>query len=129
MDVISSPGAPQAIGPYSQAIRTGDLLFTSGQIGLESASGALVAGGIVPETHQVFQNLRAVLTAAGGSLADIVRATVYLADMAEFAEMNAVYESYVGAPPPARSTVGVASLPRGARVEIDVIARLESARR
>jgi 2-iminobutanoate/2-iminopropanoate deaminase len=129
MDAISSPGAPQAIGPYSQAIRTGDLLFTSGQIGLESASGALVAGGIVPETHQVFQNLRAVLTAAGGSLADIVRATVYLADMAEFAEMNAVYESYVGAPPPARSTVGVASLPRGARVEIDVIARLETARR
>jgi 2-iminobutanoate/2-iminopropanoate deaminase len=118
---VDTPSAPKAIGPYSQAIATGDLVFLSGQIGLDT-SGALVDGGITAETHQVFRNLEAVLGAAGTSLSRVVKSTVYLADLGEFATMNEIYAGYMRQPPPARSTVQVAALPRGARVEIDVIA-------
>jgi 2-iminobutanoate/2-iminopropanoate deaminase len=121
---ISSADAPKAIGPYSQAIKTGNLLFLSGQIPLDPVSGAIVEGDITVQTERVFQNIRAVLSAAGASFANVVRTTVFLADMNEFAAMNAVYGKYVVDPPPARSTVQVARLPKDVRVEIDVIAVL-----
>jgi 2-iminobutanoate/2-iminopropanoate deaminase len=121
---ISSSDAPKAIGPYSQAIRAANLLFLSGQIPLDPASGNLVDGDITAQTERVFQNISAVLTAAGASFANVVRTTVFLADMNEFAAMNVVYGKYVVDPPPARSTVQVARLPRDVRVEIDVIAVL-----
>ena len=123
-DAISSPEAPKAIGPYSQAIRAGNLLFLSGQIPLDPATGNLVDGDVTVQTERVLQNISAVLKAAGASFADVVRTTVFLADMNEFAAMNAVYGKYVIDPPPARSTVQVARLPRDVRVEIDVIAVL-----
>jgi len=123
IDAVETAAAPRAIGPYSQAIVSGDLIFVSGQIGLDPASGIMVEGGIVPETHQVLRNLDAILQAAGASLGRVVKAHVYLTDMTEFAAMNTVYAGYVGSPAPARATVQVAALPRGARVEIDVIAR------
>lgn len=119
---ISSPGAPRAIGPYSQAIRAGNLLFLSGQIPLDPVSGAVVEGDITAQTTRVLQNISAVLTAAGASFANVVRTTVFLADMNEFAAMNTVYATFVADPPPARSTVQVARLPKDVRVEIDVIA-------
>lgn len=119
---IATKAAPQAIGPYSQAVRAGQWLFCSGQIGLDPASGELVPGGVVAESHQVLENLRGVLTAAGGSLDSIVRTTVYLVDLADFGRVNEVYARAFRAPFPARATVGVAALPRGARVEIDAIA-------
>jgi len=119
--LVETTGAPGAIGPYSQALIAGNFVFSSGQIGLDG-SGALVQGGITAETHQVFRNLDAVLRAAGTSLSRVVKTTVYLLDMADFATMNGIYAGYVGQPAPARSTVQVAALPRGARVEIDVIA-------
>jgi len=119
--LVEAAEAPGAIGPYSQALVAGDFVFSSGQIGLDG-SGALVPGGITAETHQVLKNLDAVLRAAGTSLARAVKTTVYLLDMADFATMNGIYAGYVGRPAPARSTVQVAALPRGARVEIDVIA-------
>jgi 2-iminobutanoate/2-iminopropanoate deaminase len=122
--VISSPDAPKAIGPYSQAIKAGNLLFLSGQIPLDPGSGAIVEGDITVQTDRVFQNIKAVLGAAGASFANVVRTTVFLADMNEFAAMNAVYGQYVVDPPPARSTVQVARLPKDVRVEIDVIAVL-----
>ena len=122
LDAVETTAAPKAIGPYSQAIVSGDLIFVSGQIGLEATTGVMVEGGIEPETHQVLRNLEAILQAAGVSLARVVKATVYLADMAEFTTMNAVYAGYMRSPAPARATVQVAALPRGARVEIDVIA-------
>jgi len=122
IEAIATSAAPEAIGPYSQAIHAGPLLFVSGQIGLDPATGILVSGGIAAETHQAFSNLDAILRAAGASLSSVVKATVYLADMAEFADMNAVYASHMPSPAPARSTVAVAKLPRNARVEIDVIA-------
>jgi 2-iminobutanoate/2-iminopropanoate deaminase len=122
--VVSSPDAPKAIGPYSQAIKAGNLLFLSGQIPLDPASGNLVEGDITAQTERVLQNISAVLKAAGASFANVVRTTVFLADMNEFAAMNAVYGKYVVDPPPARSTVQVARLPRDVRVEIDVIAVL-----
>jgi 2-iminobutanoate/2-iminopropanoate deaminase len=121
---MSSPDAPKAIGPYSQAVKAGNLLFLSGQIPLDPASGNLVEGDITAQTERVLQNITAVLKAAGASFANVVRTTVFLADMNEFAAMNAVYAKYVVDPPPARSTVQVARLPRDVRVEIDVIAVL-----
>jgi len=122
---ITSNGAPQAIGPYSQAVRTGQWLFCSGQIGLDPATGELVPGGVVAEAGRVLENLRAVLTAAGGALDDVVRTTIYLVDLADFGRVNEVYARFFRAPFPARATVGVAALPRGARVEIDGIAFIE----
>jgi len=119
---ITTNGAPQAIGPYAQAVRAGDWMFCSGQIGLDPASGALVAGGVEPETERALENLRAVLAAAGLTVADVVRTTIYLVDLGDFARVNEIYGTVFSAPYPARATVGVAALPRGARVEIDAIA-------
>jgi len=122
---VSTPGAPAAIGPYSQAIRVGNLVYTSGQIALDPASGQLVSGGIAEQTTRVLENLKAVLAAAGASLDKVVKTVVFLKDMNDFAAMNAVYGSYLapaGAVPPARSTVEVAGLPRDSLVEIEVIA-------
>ena len=119
---ITTPHAPGAIGPYSQAIRAGDFVFLSGQIPLDPASGQLVEGGIVEQTHQVLKNLGAVLEAAGTSYAGVVKTTVYLADMGEFGAMNEIYGTYFNAPAPARATVQAARLPRDVRVEIDAIA-------
>jgi 2-iminobutanoate/2-iminopropanoate deaminase len=121
---ITAPDAPKAIGPYSPAIRAGNLLFLSGQIPIDPATGATVEGDIAAQTERVMQNIAALLKAAGASFADVVRTTVFLADMNEFAAMNGVYGKYVGEPAPARSTVQVSRLPRDARVEIDVIAVL-----
>jgi len=120
--VIHTDAAPQAIGPYSQAIRVGDLLFTAGQVALDPGSGQLVEGGIEAQTRRVLDNLAAVLAAAGGSLAHVVKTTVFMQDLGEFAAMNAVYAEYFTQNPPARSTVQVAGLPRGARVEIECVA-------
>ena len=119
---VSTPDAPGAIGPYSQAIRAGDFLFASGQIPIDPATGQLVAGGIVEQTHQVLKNLGAVLTAAGTEYSRVVKTTVYLADMGEFAAMNEIYGTYFAAPAPARATIQAARLPRDVRVEIDLIA-------
>jgi 2-iminobutanoate/2-iminopropanoate deaminase len=121
------PGAPAAIGPYSQAqvLRLhggGRLVFTSGQIGLDAARGEMVAGGIAEQTEQVLRNLTEVLRGAGLTLADVVKTTVYLADMADFAAMNEVYGRHFASDPPARTTVAAAGLPREARVEIDAVA-------
>jgi len=123
---ITTTDAPQAIGPYSQAVRVGEWLFCSGQIGLDPATGELVPGGVVAEAGRVLENLRAVLIAAGGSLDDVVRTTIYLVDLADFSRVNEVYARFFQSPYPARVTVGVAALPRGARVEIDAIAVLSS---
>lgn len=120
-DSVQTPYAPAAIGPYSQAVTFGNLVITSGQIPLTPA-GELVEGGIEAQTEQVMTNLRAVLEAAGTDLARVVKTTVFLADMNEFAAMNAVYERHFPSPYPARSTVQVARLPRDVRVEIEVIA-------
>jgi 2-iminobutanoate/2-iminopropanoate deaminase len=122
--VVHSTGAPQAIGPYAQAVRSAEWVFCSGQIGLDPATGQLVEGGIAAETERVLANLTAVLKAAGGSLADVVRTTIYLIDLGDFAQVNDIYARHFTAPFPARATLGVAALPRGARVEIDAIARL-----
>lgn len=121
--VISTPKAPAAIGPYSQAVRAGSLLFTSGQIPL-TPEGELVRGDVRAQTRQVFANLRAILEAAGASFADVVKVTVYLADMNDFAAVNEVYEEIMGPHKPARSTVQVARLPRDAAVEIECVAVL-----
>ena len=119
---ISSPGAPKAIGPYSPAVRAGQMVFLSGQVPMDPASGTLVDGDIAAQTRRVFDNLGALLTAAGLTFAHVVRTTVFLADMNDFAAMNQVYAGYFSEPYPARSTVQVARLPKDARVEIDVIA-------
>jgi 2-iminobutanoate/2-iminopropanoate deaminase len=116
--------APKAIGPYSQAIGSGGFLFLSGQIPLDPATMALVEGDVREQAHQVMRNLRSVLEAAGSSLDAVVRTTIFLADLDDFAAVNDIYGSYFAAPPPARSTVQVARLPRDARVEIDAIAFL-----
>jgi 2-iminobutanoate/2-iminopropanoate deaminase len=121
---VQTTGAPAAIGPYSQGIVTGGFLFCAGQAALNPATGTLVEGGIEPETEQVMANLSAVLGAAGYAWSDVVKTTVFLVDMADFAAMNGIYGRFVSEPPPARSTVAVAALPKGARVEIEVIARL-----
>jgi len=124
MDTISTNDAPKAIGPYSQEVRSGNLLFTSGQIPLDPASGNLVEGDFDTQARRVFENMKAVLTAAGGSFVNVARATVYLTDLGNFQALNAIYAEYMGDHKPARSTVGVASLPKGATVEIDLIAVL-----
>ncbi len=120
---ISTKDAPGAIGPYSQAVKSGDLLLLSGQIPLDPATGQLVDGDITAQTKRVMENLRAVLAAAGCTFADVVRTTIYLADLGHFTAVNETYGSYFEAPYPARATVQVAALPKGAQVEIDVIAR------
>ena len=123
---ISTTAAPAAIGPYSQAVRVGDMLFTSGQIPTDPATGAFVAGGIREQTTQVLENLKAILAHAGIDLVHVVKTTVFLKDMKDFAAMNEVYAKYLappGAVPPARSTVQVAALPKDALIEIEVIAK------
>jgi 2-iminobutanoate/2-iminopropanoate deaminase len=122
--IISSDQAPKAIGPYSQAVDLGDLVFLSGQIPLDPASGQVVgAGDIQAQTERVLQNVQGVLQTAGLTMTHVVRTTVYMVDLAEFARMNEVYAKYFPTDPPARSTVQVVALPRGARVEIDAVAR------
>jgi 2-iminobutanoate/2-iminopropanoate deaminase len=121
---VTTALAPKAIGPYSQAIRAGSLLFLSGQVPIDPATSELVKGDIAAQTHRVFQNLGEILKAAGASFNDVVRTTVYLADMNDFGAMNEVYGSYFSAPAPARATVQAARLPKDARVEIDLIASL-----
>jgi 2-iminobutanoate/2-iminopropanoate deaminase len=125
---VSTEKAPKAIGPYSQAVRAGQLLFISGQIPIDPATGTLIAGDIAAMTHRVFANIREILAAAGASLDQVVRTTVFLADMNDFAAMNEVYATYFSQPAPARSTVQAARLPKDARVEIDVIAILDHVR-
>ena len=122
---IFSPDAPKAIGPYSQAVRAGQLLFVSGQVPLDPVTGQIVDGNIATQTRRVFDNLGAVLKAGGRSFADVVRTTVFLADMNDFAAVNEVYGTYFSEPYPARATVQVARLPKDARVEIDVIATFD----
>ncbi len=122
----STDAAPRAIGPYSQATSAGGFLFTSGQIALDPVTGALLADSFESEARTVFANLGAVLAAAGCGFADVVKATVYLADMADFPLLNRIYAEAFGDHKPARSTVQAAALPRGARVEIDLVARLAS---
>ena len=123
--VISSDKAPKAIGPYSVAIRTGDLVFTSGQLGLDPATGSLVPGGIEAETRQALTNLRHVLADAGSGLERVVKTIVFLKDMADFAKMNAVYAEFFTENPPARSTIQAAALPKGGTVEIEAVALLQ----
>jgi 2-iminobutanoate/2-iminopropanoate deaminase len=122
--VIQAEGAAAPIGPYSQAIGFGPFVFASGSAGMDPSSGELVPGGIEAETRQTMQNLRGILEAAGASLDQVVKTTVFMADLTEFPRMNAVYAEFFGAAPPARSTVEVAALPKGARVEIEAIAAL-----
>ncbi len=121
-EIIQTDSAPQAIGPYSQAIRTNGLVFASGQIATDPATGQFVAGGIEEQTEQVLKNLAAVLEAAGSSLDRVVKTTVFLADMQEFTAMNNVYGRFFSQNPPARATVEAARLPRDARIEIEAIA-------
>jgi len=123
--VITSEKAPRAIGPYSIAIQVENLVYTAGQIGLDPAKGELVPGGVEAETRQVLTNLKNVLEAAGTSLDGVIKTTVFLKDMADFAKMNAIYAEFFTQNPPARSTVAVAGLPKGASVEIEVVAILD----
>ncbi|MGQ0801951.1 MAG: RidA family protein [Pseudomarimonas sp.] len=118
---IHSDNAPAAIGPYSQATRCGQTVYLSGQIPLDPATMMIVEGDVTVQTHRVFKNLQAVCAAAGGSMADVVRVGIYLTDLGDFAAVNAVMAEYFAAPYPARSTIGVASLPRGVPVEIDAV--------
>ncbi len=121
---VATDHAPKAIGPYSQAVKAGNLVFVSGQIPIDPATGALIEGDIAAQTHRVMKNLTAILEAAGTSMDAVVRCSVYLADMGDFAAMNAVYGSYFADPAPARATIQAVRLPKDARVEIDVIASL-----
>lgn len=123
MKAISSPDAPAAIGPYSQAIHSGDLVFLSGQVPIDPRTGELVVGDIAAQTERVLDNLAAVLGAAGCSFADVVKTTIYLVDLGDFQAVNQTYAKRFSAAPPARATVQVSALPKGARVEIDAIAR------
>ncbi|HEV2672561.1 MAG TPA: RidA family protein [Gemmatimonadales bacterium] len=122
LGVVATDGAPKAIGPYSQAITTDSFVFTAGQVPLDPKSGELVGRTTAEQTEQVLANLKAVLAAAGTALGNVVKTTVYLVDMADFAQMNEVYANHFGSHKPARSTVQAAGLPKGARVEIDLIA-------
>lgn len=122
--VISTKAAPAAIGPYSQAVAAGDLVFCSGQVPFDPETGELVSGSIAQETQRCMRNLEAVLAEAGTSLNRIVKTTIYVTDMNDFAEVNEAYGSFFDDEPPARATVGVAALPKGARVEIDCVAAL-----
>jgi 2-iminobutanoate/2-iminopropanoate deaminase len=119
---ISTGGAPGAIGPYSQAIRSGDMVFCSGQLGLDPMSGEL-ADGVEAQADRAMRNLQSVLDAAGLSFDDVVKTTIFLADVNDFAAVNAVYAKFMPEPPPARSTIGVAALPKGGLVEIEAVAR------
>ena len=121
-EIVATERAPRAIGPYSQAIRSGNLLFASGQIPIDPATGEFVAGGIVEQTEQVLRNVSAILEAAGVGLPEVVKTTVFLADMDDFTAMNEVYGRFFGENPPARATVQAARLPRDAKVEIEAIA-------
>jgi 2-iminobutanoate/2-iminopropanoate deaminase len=122
--VITTEKAPKAIGPYSVAIQTGQLVFTAGQIGINPKTGEIVSGGIEAETRQVLTNLKNVLEAAGSSLSDVVKTTVFLRDMTDFAKMNTIYGEFFNQNPPARSTIAVAGLPKDGRVEIEAVATL-----
>ena len=124
MKAISTKKAPAAIGPYSQAIRVGNLVYTSGQIPIDPATGAFVEGGIKEQTRQSLTNVKAILEEAGTSLANVVKTTVFMADMADFADMNSVYAEFFTEPYPARSAVAVKTLPKDALVEIEVIAEI-----
>lgn len=123
--IVHSDHAPKAIGPYSQAVRTGNTLYTSGQTPLDPVTGKLVEGDIGAQARQVFENLKAVLTAAGASFDQVVRVGIYLTDLGNFAAVNDVMKQYFREPFPARSTIGVAALPLGAQVEIDMIAAFD----
>jgi len=129
LKTISVDNAPKAIGPYVQGIVAGDFLFTAGQVGLDPATMKLVEGDAAVQTRRVFDNLEAVLAGAGATLSDVVRAGVYLVDMGDFARMNEVFAARFGAHRPARSTVAVAALPAGARVEIDLVVRIPGTNR
>ncbi len=122
LQIIASASAPKPIGPYSQAVRSGNDVYLSGQIALDPATGNLVTGDFTAQAHRVFNNLKAVLNEAGGDFKNVVKATVYLSDLNNFQTLNAIYAEVFGDHKPARSTVGVAALPRGAMVEIDLIA-------
>ena len=124
LSAVSTGSAPNALGPYSQAIRAGEFLFVSGQVPIDPATGNLVEGDIRDQTRRALQNIGAILSAAGTSFQHVVRTTVYLADLSDFAAMNEVYATFFTSPQPARSTIQAARLPRDARVEIDVIAFL-----
>ncbi|MAB89247.1 MAG: reactive intermediate/imine deaminase [Planctomycetes bacterium] len=128
VDAVSTSAAPEAIGPYSQATVTGGWVFCSGQVGLDPSTGELVAGGVEEQTRRVFLNLLAVMEAAGGSLADVARCTVYLNSMDDFAKVNEIYASYFTEPYPARATVEVSRLPKDALVEIDAVAKVGHSR-
>jgi len=119
--IISTDRAPKAIGPYSQAVRAGDTVYLSGQVALDPATGELVAGGFEAQARRVFENLSAVAAAAGATLDHAVRVTIYLVDLANFPAVNAIMTEYFAAPYPARVTIGVASLPKGAQVEVDCV--------
>jgi len=123
LTVVSTPDAPKAIGPYSQAIVSGAMVYTAGQVALDPATMELVPGDVSAQTERVMANLKAVLAAAGTGLGKVIKTTVYLVDMADFTAMNEVYARHFGDHRPARSTVAVAGLPKGARVEIDVVAQ------
>lgn len=125
MKVISTKKAPAAIGPYSQAIQVGNLVYTSGQIPIDPATGAFAEGGIKEQTRQSLTNVKAILEEAGLSMSNVVKTTVFMADMGDFAEMNAVYAEFFSEPYPARSAVAVKTLPKGALVEIEVVAAIE----
>ncbi|MCL6527302.1 MAG: RidA family protein [Thermaceae bacterium] len=122
--ITEAPGSPAAVGPYSKAVRTGNLLYLSGQTPIDPATGKLVEGDVGRQTEQVFKNLEAVLKGAGLSLDQVIKANVYLTDMADFAAMNAVYAGMFQPPYPARTTVAVAALPLGCKVEIEVVAEI-----
>src|ERR1700693_5337489 len=122
--IIQTPDAPKAIGPYSQAVRTGDTVYVSGQIPLDPVSGQLVSGDIEAEIRRVFDNLKAIAQAAGGSLAHIVKLSVFLTDLSHFPKVNEIMATYFSEPYPARAAIGVAALPRGARVEMECVLSL-----
>jgi 2-iminobutanoate/2-iminopropanoate deaminase len=125
-DVVATEGAPKAIGPYSQAIVFGDLVFSAGQIPLDYRTGQLVEGGIEAQTRQVMENLKAILEEAGSSLDNVLKSTIFLVNLEDFGKVNAIYGEYFSQSPPARSTVQVAGLPRGALVEIECVAATDS---
>jgi len=127
--VISSPLAPKAIGPYSPAVRSGDLLFTSGQLGMDPTSGDLAAGGVDAETRRALENCKALLEAAGSTMGGVLKTTVFLRDMADFPRMNSVYAEFFPQDPPARTTVQAAALPKGAAVEIECVARIPAVKK
>jgi 2-iminobutanoate/2-iminopropanoate deaminase len=123
-EIVSSEHTPKAIGPYSPAVRSGELLFTSGQLGMDPATGGLVAGGVTAETRLALQHCTRLLEAAGGTLQDVLKTTVFLRSMEDFSSMNSVYADFFPHDPPARTTVQAAALPKGAAVEIECVARI-----